>query len=99
MRHVAGERDDGIENLSIIPWEQEKEIGLRDVLRKMHPLMIGNSSMSVFIGPEGGFTHAEVEYAGVLGIIPVSLGPRILRAETAGLVTAAAILYELGELG
>jgi len=55
-------------------------------------------SINLFIGPEGGFTPEEVELARRYGIIPVTLGPRILRAETAGLVAAAAILYELGDL-
>ncbi|WP_457633989.1 RsmE family RNA methyltransferase, partial [Oceanithermus desulfurans] len=41
-------------------------------------------------GPEGGFTEAEVEQLIGLGFLPVDLGPRILRAETAPLVLAAA---------
>lgn len=56
------------------------------------------AKMSIFIGPEGGFSEAEVEFAENKGIIPVSLGKRILRAETAGLVVAAAALYEFGEM-
>ena len=57
------------------------------------------SSINIFIGPEGGFTADEVELAKENGIIAVTLGRRILRAETAGLVTATAVLYEIGELG
>ncbi len=53
----------------------------------------------LFIGPEGGFAEEEVSQARDMGIIPVSLGPRILRAETAGLAAAAAILYEQGDFG
>lgn len=53
----------------------------------------------MFIGPEGGFAEEEIAWAEERGIVPVSLGPRILRAETAGLATAAAILYEMGDLG
>jgi len=53
----------------------------------------------VFIGPEGGFTSAEVDAARRAGVMPVSLGPRVLRTETAGLAALAAILYACGELG
>jgi 16S rRNA (uracil1498-N3)-methyltransferase len=53
----------------------------------------------LFIGPEGGFSPAEAERARRAGIVPVSLGPRVLRTETAGMVALAAILYARGELG
>ncbi|MBI4297594.1 MAG: 16S rRNA (uracil(1498)-N(3))-methyltransferase [Chloroflexi bacterium] len=81
---------------SLIPWEEEKGLGLRQALRKKAS---AETDISLFIGPEGGFTPEEVELARTCGIVPVSLGPRILRAETAGIVAAAAVLYELGELG
>lgn len=55
-------------------------------------------SVNLFIGPEGGFTLGEAELARNYGIIPITLGPRILRAETASIVATAAILYELGDL-
>lgn len=55
-------------------------------------------SVNLFIGPEGGFASAEVEFARSCGIVPVTLGGRVLRAETAGLVAASAILYECGDL-
>ncbi len=55
-------------------------------------------SIHVFIGPEGGFTAREIDQARRYGLTPVSLGPRILRAETAGLVAAAMVLYHLGDL-
>lgn len=90
--------------LTIVPWEeagprepgQEESNGLRSVLRGAHPRPF---SVNLFIGPEGGFTPQEIEQGQRYGAIPVTLGPRILRAETAGLVAAAAILYELGDLG
>jgi 16S rRNA (uracil1498-N3)-methyltransferase len=53
----------------------------------------------VLIGPEGGFADDEVALARRSGARVVSLGRRILRSETAGIVAAAAVLYELGELG
>ena len=51
--------------------------------------------MAVFIGPEGGLEVEEVEKAKELGIIPISLGKRILRTETAGLAIMAIIMYHL----
>lgn len=53
-------------------------------------------SASLLIGPEGGFTPEEVEKALAMGFAPVSLGPRILRAETAALAGLAAISQVLG---
>ena len=55
--------------------------------------------VNVFIGPEGGFEESEVDYARSCGVIPLSLGKRILRSETASIVTVASVLYEAGELG
>jgi len=52
----------------------------------------------LFIGPEGGFGEREIQSAGWRGTHVVTLGPRILRAETAGLVAASAVLYARGDL-
>jgi 16S rRNA (uracil1498-N3)-methyltransferase len=86
---------DSVEGISFLPWEGEHEKGIRDVL-----LGISNSDsvpeINIFIGPEGGFSGEEVDYARSRGITPVSLGGRILKAETAGLVAGALTLYELG---
>lgn len=51
--------------------------------------------VAVFIGPEGGFTEEEVEYARNAGITPISLGKRILRTETAGMTVMSILMYEL----
>jgi 16S rRNA (uracil1498-N3)-methyltransferase len=48
--------------------------------------------IALFIGPEGGFSPAEIEQAQAHGIIPVSLGPRTLRAETAALAATTLIM-------
>jgi len=80
--------------LRLLPWEGETVQGLRAALAAA-PV----SEVSLFIGPEGGWAEAEVALAVAQGATPVGLGPRILRAETAGLVAAAAILYHCGELG
>jgi 16S rRNA (uracil1498-N3)-methyltransferase len=55
-------------------------------------------ALNLFVGPEGGFTEAEVERARSYGIIPVSLGPRILRAETASMVGSTLLLAYTGDL-
>ncbi len=53
----------------------------------------------LLIGPEGGWDQAEADQARVHGACMVSLGPRILRTETAGLVLASLVLQALGDLG
>jgi 16S rRNA (uracil1498-N3)-methyltransferase len=55
--------------------------------------------VSLFVGPEGGFDDSEVEAARAAGAAVVSLGPRILRAETAGVAATVAVLYALGDFG
>ncbi len=77
--------------LRLIPWEQERTTGLRQALSSSRPIQL-------FVGPEGGFGVEEIASARDYGAVPITLGPRILRAETAGLVAASAILYACGEL-
>jgi len=84
--------------ISLLPWEGEKVRGIGDLIRSR--TKTENATIfSLFVGPEGGFSPHEVGFAQSCGIVPVSLGRRILRAETAGLVAAAVTLYEFGELG
>jgi len=84
--------------LSLVPWEEEKTTSLRSALNAGEDEGKRPFSVSLFIGPEGGLTADEIKVARGYNAQPVSLGPRILRAETAGLVAASAILYELGDL-
>lgn len=84
--------------LALICYEKENTSLLRDALRDAAPL-VGRGPILVMIGPEGGFTEGEAEEAQRRGCLPVGLGRRILRTETAGLVAAACILYESGEMG
>jgi 16S rRNA (uracil1498-N3)-methyltransferase len=58
-----------------------------------------DGSVSIFIGPEGGFSDDELFAANKRGILLVNLGPRTLRAETAALAALALTFYELGEMG
>jgi 16S rRNA (uracil1498-N3)-methyltransferase len=80
-------------DLVLVPWEEGGE-PLRSVLGIGTPKSIG-----LFIGPEGGLSPDEVTLARAHGARTVTLGPRILRTETAGLVAVSAILYALGDLG
>jgi 16S rRNA (uracil1498-N3)-methyltransferase len=82
-------------DLAVMPYEQEKAVGLR----KAMALRNGVMTCGIFIGPEGGFEDEEVSDAMSRGITPVTLGPRILRTETAGFVSASCILYEIGDIG
>ncbi|HEY8348208.1 MAG TPA: 16S rRNA (uracil(1498)-N(3))-methyltransferase [Clostridiales bacterium] len=86
--------------LKLFPYEEEKEGSLRKVLQEHRMAMMGSSpGIAVFIGPEGGFDPEEAEKAVKSGFKPVTLGPRILRTETAGIAVAAIVMYELGDMG
>lgn len=82
---------------SLIASTHERETTLQKALHS------GNEknpkTIALLIGPEGGFTDQEVSEAVEAGGAPVSLGPRILRTETAAIVTAALILHELEQTG
>ncbi len=80
---------------TFIPWESETGTPLKKALADFRRRAAGPPTINVMIGPEGGFAPAEVEKAKVAGAVPVTLGPRILRTETAGLYAASTILYEL----
>ena len=55
-------------------------------------------NVALIVGSEGGFTPEEADAARAAGTVPVTLGRRILRAETAGIVGSALLLNALGEL-
>jgi len=80
--------------LPILLWEAEHHLALKDVLLEVAP-----DTIALFIGPEGGFTPDEAALARRTGCHIVTLGPRILRAETAGLAACSAIFYQTGEWG
>lgn len=83
-------------DLVVMPYENQEGIGLRKVLREKCPEA---KNIAIFIGPEGGFEEEEVKIAIEKGVEVVTLGPRILRTETAGFVASTIILYELGDIG
>lgn len=77
----------------LIAWEKEEQLSLRAALSGLKSE--AELALAVMIGAEGGFSEGEIAQARARGIIPVSLGQTILRAETAAVVTAANVLYEL----
>ncbi len=79
------------DTLLLFPWEEETT-PVKSVLRQ-HP---DSRNIIVLIGPEGGFSKAEATMAAEGGFQPVSLGPNILRTETAATAVLAMILYETG---
>jgi len=84
-------------DLILFPWEDEKTLTLKDALKNIASDKI--KSVAVAIGPEGGWAPEEVRLAKEFGAELVSLGPRILRTETAGIAAITMLLYQLGDLG
>ncbi|MBI4492538.1 MAG: 16S rRNA (uracil(1498)-N(3))-methyltransferase [Chloroflexi bacterium] len=80
--------------LGLFAWERSAR-PLAEVLHAGRPLA---RAVHLWVGPEGGFSEAEARQAEAAGLVSVSLGPRILRTETAGLVLAALVLFEAGDL-
>lgn len=78
----------------IVPYEDEKSNSMKDELQR-----IDVGDIHIIIGPEGGFEIDEIEKLKSIDARIVTLGPRILRTETAGIVAATIVLYELGDLG
>lgn len=93
LREAAdGKRDD---TAVCMCYENELQQGMKAFLQGQRAA----KRFVAIIGPEGGFSLAEAALAKELGIASVSLGTRILRAETAAISAAAVIQYENGDLG
>ncbi|MCH5155525.1 MAG: 16S rRNA (uracil(1498)-N(3))-methyltransferase [Clostridiales bacterium] len=75
----------------IFPWEREMHGNIRSSIDK------SKTDISVFVGPEGGITEEEKNKLTEAGAKSVTLGARILRAETAAIAALSVILYEMGE--
>ncbi len=85
----------GGSDLNVVLWEKGNKNPLRDVLRSK-----GNyGQVTLMVGPEGGFDPEEIRKAEERGFIPVTLGRRIMRTETAAIVLVGILQYELGDLG
>lgn len=79
----------------VVLWEEEETIGLKGLLKKS----LGRERVIGMVGPEGGFSVEEIQMSKENGFVPVSVGNRVLRAETAALTLVALVQYEWGDLG
>ena len=80
----------------LIPYELAEENGqgmekTKAIISSLKP----GEDVAIFIGPEGGFDQEEIETAIAGGLIPITLGKRILRTETAGMAVLAILMYHL----
>lgn len=89
------------EEVQVVAYEDEKTTGLKDL-----PFMIKDKdqqasvpSIGLWVGPEGGFSKDEISTIKAKEGYAVTLGPRILRTETAGLTLISIVQYECGDLG
>ncbi|MCF6092861.1 16S rRNA (uracil(1498)-N(3))-methyltransferase [Microaerobacter geothermalis] len=88
---VRGKEYDSV----FLAYERSNQISLYERFQK---ISVG-SKVLIIIGPEGGFTESEVSQAEKEGCHTISLGPRILRTETAGLYVMSAISYHFEQMG
>lgn len=79
-------------DVKLIPYELATGMaGTRELIQSIQP----GQSVAVFIGPEGGFDESEVLQAKEAGVLPITLGKRILRTETAGFTVLSILMYHL----
>lgn len=79
-------------DVKVIPYELAESMqSTKEIIESIQP----GQSVAIFIGPEGGFEENEIQMAMENGILPITLGKRILRTETAGFTTLAWIMYQL----
>jgi len=81
------------EELRLMLWE-EGSVPLASALPPRPP-----RDVALLVGPEGGFSADEAQSARSAGFVPVHLGPRILRSETAGFAVSAILQYVYGDFG
>ena len=92
MSYAEACMDAAAADVPLLPYEMAEDIGYtRKLIRAIEP----GQSISVMIGPEGGFDEEEVSRAMELGIKKITLGKRILRTETAGMSVLSILMYEL----
>ena len=82
-------------HIGIIFYEKETGKHLKQILKEFKD----SKEITILIGPEGGFSKGEVNAAVEKGFLEASLGPRILRTETAAIKAISIIQYELGDAG
>ncbi|WP_297437335.1 16S rRNA (uracil(1498)-N(3))-methyltransferase [uncultured Clostridium sp.] len=84
-------------DLIVVPYENATGYGIRTMAKEL----LGKDfvKVAVMIGPEGGFEEEEIQKLKDINAHIVTLGPRILRTETAGFTCASLLQYEFGDLG
>jgi 16S rRNA (uracil1498-N3)-methyltransferase len=82
--------------INLLAYEGEKNQGLKKIVSDLNEKI---DRVGLWIGPEGGFSEEEVQSALQQEMHIITLGPRILRTETAGLVLLSILMYEMGDLG
>lgn len=92
LRQLA-ERED-LPALNVVPWEEAAGFGPL-AFHAAHPEA---GSLGILIGPEGGITPEEIGLLSSKGFLPMTLGKRILRTETAGIAAVAALMSLYGEM-
>ena len=78
----------------LVPWEEAHALGPRAFAQQAPD----TRSLGIVIGPEGGISQEEIDLLRDMGCIPLTLGPRILRTETAGLAAVSALLALYGDM-
>lgn len=81
-------------DLVILPYVKEESRSLKKVFNDSREI----KNAGIIIGPEGGFTEKESATALINGFEVVTLGPRILRTETAGFTVLSILMYEIGDI-
>lgn len=84
-------------DLILVPYENEEGRGLKKLCSSINRASI--KTVAIVIGPEGGFEESEIDTLKKHKAEIITLGPRILRTETAGFVCTSLVMYELGDLG
>ena len=82
------------EDAMLMPWEEARGRRIRDE----HEENPGAHAVGILIGPEGGISREEAQAAAEAGAKPVTLGPRILRAETAAVAAMAVAMHLWGDI-
>ena len=79
-------------DINLVPYELAKD--MKETRQRIGQIKPGQS-VGIFIGPEGGFAEEEIQAAAEKGFVPITLGRRILRTETAGLAALSMLVFTL----
>ncbi|OFI07188.1 ribosomal RNA small subunit methyltransferase E [Clostridium acetireducens DSM 10703] len=84
-------------DIIVVPYENQTGYGIKNMFNELNKKDI--NKVAIIIGPEGGFEEEEIQILKNLEAYIVTLGPRIFRTETAGVIAASLIMYEIGDIG